>query len=187
MIDMLLRLCRKSRFVQAQRGVALIEFALALPFLVLLFIGGFQLMDAVSAYRKVGRTVEALADLTTQNTTMTATQADQILSASQQVMAPYSPASATLRISQIQVDASSRATVSWSRSSANGTAYATGAAFTMPSTLTQPSKYYIYSEINYTYTPRIGSLLIGTIPLQQTIFMSPRLSSFVAPQTGPLP
>ena len=169
-----------------RRGVALIEFAFVLPFLVLLFLGGFQLMDAVSAYRKVGTTVRTLADLTTQNTTMTAAQADQILAASQQVMTPYSPASAVMRISQISVDASGNATISWSRA-LNGTAYTTGSAFTMPTGLNQPSKYYIYSEITYTYTPRVASALIGTIPLTQTIFMSPRSSSFVAPQTGPLP
>lgn len=176
----------QGTLVAEERGVALLEFAFVLPFLVLLFIGGFQLMDGISAYRKVGSTVRTLADLTTQNTTITASGADQILNASRQVMAPYSPASAVLRISQIQVDANSQAKVSWSRA-LNGTALTTGASFTMPSTLNQPSKYYIYSEITYTYTPRIASTLIGTIPLSQTIFMSPRNSSFVAPQQGPLP
>jgi Flp pilus assembly protein TadG len=168
-----------DRFAREERGVALLEFAFVLPFLVLLFIGGFQLMDAISAYRKVGSTVRTLADLTTQNTTMTAAEADEILSASRQVMAPYSPSSAALRISQIQIDAGGRATINWSRA-LNGTAYATGAVVTMPTGLSTANSYYIFSEINYTYTPRIASTLIGTIPLKQTIYMSPRNSEFVA-------
>ena len=168
-----------GRFAREERGVALLEFAFVLPFLVLLFLGGFQLMDAISAYRKVGNTVRTLADLTTQNTTMTATQADEILNASQQVMAPYSPSSASLRISQIQIDAAGKATISWSRA-LNGTAYANGTVVTMPTGLATASTYYIFSEINYTYTPRLASTLIGTIPLTQTIYMSPRNSEFVA-------
>ncbi len=179
------RLPPVARLARDERGLALIEFAFVLPFLILLFIGGFQLMDAISAYRKVGRTVQTLADLTTQNTTITPTQADQILAASQQVMAPYSPGNASLRISQIQTDANSRATISWSRSSLNGTAYAPGASFTLPTRLASANKYYIYSEINYTYVPRVASTLVGTIPLTQTIFMSPRNSSFVACNSCP--
>ncbi|WP_353205708.1 TadE/TadG family type IV pilus assembly protein [Sphingomonas sp.] len=167
------------RFAREERGIALLEFAFVLPFLVLLFLGGFQLMDAMSAYRKVGSTVRTLADLTTQNTTMTAADADEILNASRQVMAPYSPSSAALRISQIQIDGTGRATISWSRP-LNCTAYATGAVVTMPTGLSTPNSYYIFSEINYTYTPGLASSLIGTIPLTQTIYMSPRNSAFVA-------
>nr|WP_295668524.1 TadE/TadG family type IV pilus assembly protein [Sphingomonas sp.] len=167
------------RFAQDQRGIALVEFAFVLPFLVLLFIGGFQLMDAISAYRKVGNTVRTLADLTTQNTTITASQADEILAASQQVMAPYSPASAILRITQVQFDAAGTATVSWSRA-LNGTPYVTGSAFIAPPQIVQAGRYVVYSEIYYTYTPRIASTLIGTIPLSQTIYMSPRNSAFIA-------
>lgn len=162
-----------------RQGTALIEFAFVLPFLVLLFVGGFQLMDAISAYRKVGGTVRTLADLTTQNTVISDTSADEILNASRQVMAPYSPSNAVLRISQIQVDASNRATISWSRA-LNGTKYADGTAVTLPATLRQPGKYYIFSEITYTYVPRIAPSFIGTIPLTQTLYMSPRISAAIA-------
>lgn len=162
-----------------ERGIALIEFAFVLPFLALLFVGAFQLLDAISAYRKVGRTVRTLADLTTQNTTITGPQADEILNAAQQVMTPYSLGAASMRISQVQTDASGRATVSWSRA-LNGTRLTPGAAVTIPAQLAGANKYYIYSEITYTYTPMVASTFIGTIPLSQTIFMSPRNSSFVA-------
>lgn len=167
------------RFAREERGVALLEFAFVLPFLVLIFIGGFQLMDGISAYRKVGSTVRTLADLTTQNTTMTASQADEILNASQQVMSPYSPANAVLRITQIQVQSDGKGAVSWSRS-LNGTAYAVGTKLTIPSQLATTGNYYVFSEINYTYTPRIASMMIGTLPLNQTIYMSPRNSAFIA-------
>lgn len=159
-------------------GAALIEFALVLPFLVLLFIGGFQLMDALSAYRKVGSTARALADLTTQNTTMSDSQADDILSASRQIMVPYSPANAVLRISEIQINSNGQAIVDWSRS-LNGTALVKGSIFPISATLATPGSYYIMSEINYTYRPSVGGTLLGTIPFKQSMFMSPRNSAFI--------
>lgn len=160
------------------RGAALIEFAIVLPFLILLFIGGFQLMDALSAYRKVGSTARALADLTTQNTTMSDSQADEILNASRQIMVPYSPGNAVLRISQIQINNNKQAIVSWSRS-LNGTALNTGDVITIPTTLATPGSYYILSEINYLYRPNVAGSLIGTIPFSQNMFMSPRNSAFI--------
>lgn len=173
------RLRAVQRLQRDERGIALIEFALVLPFLVLLFVGGFQLLDAIAAYRKVGKTVRTLADLTTQNTTITPAGADEILNASQQVMSPYTLGAAVMRISQVQTDAVGQATIGWSRA-LNGTARATGSAVTLPAYLVEANKYYIFSEITYTYTPAIASSLIGTIPLSQTIYMSPRNSSFVA-------
>lgn len=167
------------RLIHDERGLALIEFAFVLPFMVLLFIGGFQLMDAISAYRKVGRTVRTLSDLTTQDTVMTDTRADEILNASRQVMSPYSPSDAAVRISQIKIDADSRATVSWSRSM-NTTGYTPGAVFTLPPLLVQPNRYYVLSEITYTYRPKVADTLIGTIPLTQSLYMSPRNSAFIA-------
>lgn len=166
--------------VADRRGIALIEFAFVLPFMFLLFIGGFQLLDAISAYRKVTATVRTLADLTTRNTSINDTQADEILNASQQVMTPYSPQNATLRISQVQVKPDGTAVVNWSYAE-NGTKRADNSTFTAPATLIgTEQRYYIYSEITYTYTPKIATSLIGTIPLTQTIFMSPRNSEFVA-------
>ena len=165
------------RLADDRRGVALLEFAFVLPFLVLLFIGGFQLLDAISAYRKVGTTVRALSDLTSQNSTMNGAQADTIIAASAQVMSPYSPSNASLRISQIQVDALSQVKVSWSRASAGTTAYTAGAVFTaLPPSLLTPSPSYVLSEITYTYTPHVAATLIGTIPLSQVLYMSPRYS-----------
>ena len=173
---------RLFSLAREQRGVALIEFALIVPFLVLLFIGGFQLMDAISAYRKVAKTVRALADLTTQNTTITTAGADEILNASRQVMAPYSTTNAVLRITEIQVQSSGVGVVKWSRA-LNGTQYAIGATLAMPGSIsdsTNTGSYFVFSEINYSYQPTVGSILIGTIPLKQTIYMSPRNSSLIA-------
>lgn len=166
------------RIGEDTRGVALLEFAFVAPVLLILFVGGYQLMDAMSAYRKVTRTVRTLADLTTQSTSLTTAQADQILNASNQVMSPYPTSKAVLRISQIQISATGVATVNWSRAM-NGTGYTVGSTITLPSGLVQPNTYLIYSEINYSYVPNIASSILGPIPLRDTILMSPRNSNSI--------
>jgi Flp pilus assembly protein TadG len=168
----------RSSLCGNKRGTAFIEFALVLPFLVLLFLGGFQLMDAVSAFRKMGRTVRTLADLTTQSTSLTSSDADTILNASRQVMAPYSTTSAVLRITEIQVKSNGQSVVVWSRA-LNGAAYTAGSSITIPNLIATPNSYYVYSEMSYNYVPLIASQLVGTIPLNQSMYMSPRKSDSI--------
>ncbi len=169
---------RARRLNDDRRGVALIEFAFAAPILLLLFVGGYQLMDAVSAYRKVTTTVRALSDLTTQSTSLTPAGAQQVLAASQQIMIPYSAANAVLRVTQVKVDVFGNATVDWSQA-LNGTGYTKGSAVALPAFWNVANTYLIYSEINYQYVPGIASKLIGPIPLRDTIYMSPRNSASV--------
>jgi Flp pilus assembly protein TadG len=166
------------RLKRDARGVALLEFAFVAPILLVLFVGGYQLMDATSAYRKVTRTVRTLADLTTQSTSLTPDQATQILNASNKVMAPYPTANAVLRISQVQISATGVATISWS-CAMNGSGYIQGSPVSLPAGMNQPSTYLIYSEINYNYVPNVASSMIGPIPLRDTILMSPRNSNSI--------
>src|SRR3546814_4120511 len=51
------------RLARETRALGAVEFAMTAPFLILLYVGGFQLMDAISAYRKVTVTTRSLADL----------------------------------------------------------------------------------------------------------------------------
>ena len=76
-------------FLSDRRGVAASEFAMSLPFLVLLYIGGYQLSDAISAYRKVAVATRTVADLTSQYTSVSYDDLDEILNASAQVLSPY--------------------------------------------------------------------------------------------------
>ncbi len=171
-----LPLCR--RLSADQRGVALIEFALCLPFLVLLFIGGYQFSDAISAYRKVTRATRTIADLTAQYITVTDNDLDTILNASTQVMAPYSVSSAKLIVSQIKIDAAGVSTVDWSKGK-NVDGLKPNTPFAIPVAIRQPNTSLIIAAIDYTYTPGIASTIIGTIPLHEQIIMSPRATASI--------
>ena len=159
-----------------RRGVSLIEFALSVPFLVLIYCGGYQLMDGISTQRKVTATVHTLADLTTQSTSLTQAQADQILAASTQVMAPYSIAPAVMRITEIDVSAANVATVNWSDSLPSGSGYAKGSAIFVPDNIRQPGTSLVYAEMSFAYVPVFAPKLIGNINFSDRIYMAPRNS-----------
>ncbi len=165
-----------------RRAVAAVEFALCLPFLVLLYIGGYQLNDAISAYRKVTTTTRTLADLTSQVTSVSDADLDTILAASTQIMAPYKAADAKLIVSQIKIDDKGNATIDWSRG-LNVSKLNQGDSFTMPGNMKMNNSYLIVAQVTYTYTPIVGGNMIGVIPMHDQIFMGPRASTSVQHQT----
>ena len=167
-----------ARLLRDIRGVSAVEFAFVLPFLELLFVGGFLLSDAISAYRKVTAATKTVADLTTQYTSVTDSELDQILAASQQVMAPYKVANARITVSQVSVDNNGNAKISWSRG-LNTPAMTVGTDFTIPATIKQNNTSLIVAEITYSYVPVVASNMFGTIPMRDNIIMSPRASSTV--------
>ncbi len=164
------------RLINDIRAVSATEFALVLPFLVTLYIGGYQLSDAISAYRKVTFTARTIADLASQYTTVNDSDLDTILNASEQVLAPYKTANATMLISQIKIDNSLVATVDWSRGK-NVTPLTVGGAYTIPASIKQANTYLIIATVRYNYTSNVATTLIGAIPMTDQIILSPRATN----------
>lgn len=167
-----------TTLAQDSRGVSLIEFAISLPFLILLFTGSFQLSDAVAANRKVTMAARTIADLTSQYTVVSDSDLDTILNASQQVMAPYAVKDATMTVTLVKTDLLYRSTVDWSEGK-NTSGLRPGTAFNLPVAIKQPGTSLIVAKVVYTYKPTFGMAYIGTIPLAETIIMSPRGSSTI--------
>ncbi|MGO9004975.1 MAG: TadE/TadG family type IV pilus assembly protein [Beijerinckiaceae bacterium] len=154
--------------------MAAVEFALVLPFMLVLLLGGIEISNAVSVSRKVTLTAHTVADLVTQNTstTLTSSQMSNILAATSAIMAPYSNNHLTFSVTEVQTNASSVATVCWSTSSS----IAVGSKVTLPTSLQQPNQYYIWGQAQYTYTPSLGYKLTGPINIYDQIYLNPRLS-----------
>ena len=62
-------LTRLRHWRDDHRGVAAVEFAIVLPFMLTLYIGGVELGDGMAIQLKVTDTAHIVADLTTQQTT----------------------------------------------------------------------------------------------------------------------
>jgi Flp pilus assembly protein TadG len=120
----------------ARAGVALVEFAIAVPVLITLYLGAFVLSDEISCSRKVTVTARTVTDLTTRYASMTSTQLATIMASSAQVLAPYPVNKASVRVSELLVTGSTQ--VVWSQANAaSGTA--TIPALTVGSTITLPA------------------------------------------------
>jgi Flp pilus assembly protein TadG len=175
---------RLRRFARNRDGVSAVEFALVLPFMLLLYIGGVELGDGLQINFKVTEVARTVTDLASQYTSIDTATMSTILDASSTIVTPYPASSMVVTVSQIKVAAnSSQGSVSWS-CSLNGTARTTGASVTLPSSLQNPSSaiYLIFGEVSYPYTPSMGYVITGTINMYQTAYFYPRLVNSI---TGP--
>lgn len=117
-------LSRLSDLRSDHRGVAAVEFAIILPFMALLYIGGVELGDGLAIQVKVTDTAHSVTDLISQQSAITnITTVNSILNASSAIIAPYAspPYSASnlmVTVSEVTTDSSGKATVTWNLSMA---------------------------------------------------------------------
>ncbi|MDF0544819.1 pilus assembly protein [Sphingobium sp. H39-3-25] len=164
------------------RGVAATEFALVAPFLILLYVGSFQMADAISAQRKVTKTARTLADLTSQYSSITLSDADNILRTASLVMAPYASSSGSFTITQVKTDSAGISTVDWSRKfdgSNTSAGYASAKTLSLPINVGVPNTSVILAEIQYTYRPIVAPAMIGSMSFSDSIYMFPRRSASI--------
>ena len=160
------------------RGVALVEFAIVLPILVLLLLGGFTFANAMAFNRKLASATRAVVDLTAQRASVDRSILETIASVRTPIMAPFALPAGTARISEIRTDGSNNATVTWSYAS-EGNALIKGAAFDLPSDIRIPNGAYLISELQYAFTPIVKYAPFVTLPLGERVIMVPRKSSDV--------
>lgn len=171
------------RFMRNRRGVAAVEFALILPFMLLLYIGTAELTYGLMVNRKMTLSARALSDLVAQTTTtsgITDAELTTIFTAASATMSPYSATPLRMSVSSIEFVPNSAtppvytARTKWSAVyTVSGTQYGTarpcGASAisqvsnsTAPSNNTMPAGLYgagtiIVADVSYLYTPPFSS------------------------------
>src|SRR5271155_5023474 len=137
------RLCialsRLRRFPAAKGGIAAVEFALVLPFMALLYLGGFEVMEEISANRQVSLTASTIASIVSQYSTISQGQTmPGILAASTSVLTPFSSTNAVVTVICITISSRGPATFSWARPM-NGAGRTVGSTVTLPAALDIPN------------------------------------------------
>ncbi|GLR83796.1 TadE/TadG family type IV pilus assembly protein [Bradyrhizobium iriomotense] len=166
------------------RAVAAVEFAIVVPFMLLLYVGGVELGNAMAIGVKVSETAHTVADLVSRNACVTDSSLSTMLGASAATIAPYtsspySSTSLTVIVSEVSTDAKGNATVTWSKA-LNGTPLS--GSVTLPASLGTPSPAnvsLILGQVTYQYTPNLGYTISGTIPISESYYLYPRVSSTV--------
>src|SRR5271154_1016939 len=80
---------RVRKFSADAEAVAATEFAIVVPFMLLLFVGGVELADGMAINVKVSATTHSVADMVTQNTSLSTAQMQNILTGATAIIAPY--------------------------------------------------------------------------------------------------
>lgn len=164
------------RFRKHETGAVLVEFAIILPILVVLFLGLAEFTEAFSVNRKLAGTAGAVADLVAQEASVSDAYLADISTISQELMKPHDTVPFQLVIVSVVADINNNATVDWSYPPG---AYAAGGAYVLPdSTLTTPNSSLIIAEAHYDFTPTVGHFL-GTFEMAEAAYFRPRLAQKV--------
>ena len=169
------------RFTRDRRGVSAVEFALVLPVMLTIYMGGIEVGIALDVDRKVSHAASAMGDLLTQTDTLDTAELNTIFNASTAILSPWDSTPAKIVVASIYIDDQGEATVDWSRSR-NAVALADGATVTLPSSFSSDAfrdSFLIMADVSYTYTPSIGYTLTGDIALNEKFYLKPRLSDSV--------
>ncbi len=195
-------LFRVRKFSTDADAVAATEFAIVVPFMLVLLVGGVELGDGMAINVKVSATAHSVADMVTQNTSLSTAQMQNILTGATAIIAPYPVNSSqlTVTVSEISSDANGNLTLQWSQSY-NGTSFGPGrpsissstnppyGALTLPASLNgtvgnannannqNDQVSFIVSEVSYAYTPNLGYTISGTVNLADSYWLFPRCST----------
>lgn len=143
-----------TRFAGARAGVAAVEFAFIAPVLLSLYFVTMEVSQAIEVNKKVGRVGSMVADLLTQQQSITKSEVDAILKIGESILQPYNRSKGAIEVTAIQItdEESPKVQVVWSRKLENGT---TGPGVAKGSTTTVPAKL----KIRDTFLMRVESEL----------------------------
>ena len=113
------------RFLRDKRGISAVEFAMLLPLMITLYLGGVEVSQGVAADRKVTLIARTLGDLVAQATDISNAEMTNIFSATAAVLVPFDDSEMKITVSSVKIDAQSVAKIAWSNTK-NGTARAVG-------------------------------------------------------------
>lgn len=111
-----------TRLVADRRGVAAIEFAFIAPLLLSMYFVTMEVSQGIENSKKVSRIGSMVADLITQQQTISQCEVNAIMAIGESILQPYSRSKSTIVVTGITMtdDPSPRALVAWSRKLAEG-------------------------------------------------------------------
>ncbi len=175
---------RLHLFAADRRGTSVVEFALILPVLSFVFMGGIDVGQLVLANMKVYNAASSMADLVARDETISAATLTDLFGAASQVAKPLDlGANGKVIITSVSADADDDPRIFWQSEDAG--AYAATSAVgsvigdpaTLPPTLqVDDQETIIVSEVFYQFEPIFGLLNTGTV-IYHSAYYRPRLGT----------
>jgi Flp pilus assembly protein TadG len=179
------------RFRADRRGVSAVEFAFILPLLIILFIGGNEVSQAVSMYRKASHAGSVIGDLVTQSASVAnGTEMDNMFNAAKSIMAPYPDNTLKMVVALVTMDNNGAPRVTW-RDSRNGGDEAAWVCnspppsrVTIPTAMRVANTSLVITEVEYEFKTNFYTItkdIFGTetIKLKDTAMLRPRVSETI--------
>lgn len=165
-----------SRFGRARDGVAAVEFAMVLPFLLVAYGGLIDVSQLIMINRKVTLLTSTLSDLTARMQSAPVAEIDNIFAAARTVLLPYDANNATMVIASVVIDSAGAGRICWSSSFPAGTpAPPRGATVTLPDSVRVPNTSVIMARASYNFTPIVGEVITGSVKLgDNPVYTRPR-------------
>jgi Flp pilus assembly protein TadG len=182
--------------IDDRRGVAALEFALIVPLLLMLYFVTMEVAQAIETNKKVGRVGSMVADLVTQQQSMSKGELEAIMRIGEATLQPYNRSQPDIVITAIEVSdtATPQAKVVWSRKIVNGSASAGASKDApvndLPTALKIKGSFLIRAESSLEYSPVItwaasakstlglASAFDG-ISMHETYYLRPRMSTTI--------
>ena len=170
----------KTALCQAARhdgGIAATEFALILPFLLLILMGVVELSNAMLAKRKLLNAVQSASNLIGQNTDVTQADLSSIYLAADLTMAPLATTSLALGVASVRFnDITGSPAVDWTDGYNGGNVYlpldkATGRG--------EAGASIVIVSGTYTYQPLIKLIIPASFTLNEVAYVRPRKVNYI--------
>lgn len=182
-----------------QDGIAAVEFAMLLPFMITLFFGVVETSLALLCRADVSIMASTAADLISQADTLATADIGNVYSAANTILYPYydgSNTKPTIRISSVIWDTVGKSAtvgkVGWTcTQSGSGTltpaTRAVNGNVTMPQALLSAGSSVIVSEIAYSYASPTTKVVTGSVNFTNNFYTKPRRVSQIPTPTGGCP
>ena len=176
------------------RGIAAIEMAFIMPFLLFLYFGLVDLTSMISINRKLTYSASVVADLVTQNdTNVTTTNIADYVNAAAMIMKPTPIANVRVEVYLFRKNTSTNviSRIWYYKTAAGPTCSATQPSTTGMDTLMTDGNDLVVSRVCYTYSPYVATFLgkkvLGATSflMSEQIALRPRQSTTLACATCP--
>ena len=163
------------RLFCAETGIAAVEFALILPILITIWIGGVEVTQGLSVDRRLNNLASAIGDLVSRSKAINYAGVAAIFEIDEGALFPFSTTGLSMRVTAVNVDADQKALVRWSR--AKGTTVRPdneNLNSLIDIKLRVANTQIIMAEVFYTYSPAVGYVITGDVALDDRIYFTPR-------------
>lgn len=184
---------RLLRIVADRRGMAALEFALIAPLLLSMYFVTMEVAQGIEANKKVSRVGSMVADLVTQQQSISRSELEAIMQIGSAILLPYNRSMPDITVTAIKLTdkANPKAIVQWSRRLRNG-AFMQGPVkdteTQVPTSLKIRDTFLIQVSAGLDYRPVLTwtaenkaslglSAAFDRIDMQESFFLRPRMTA----------